>query len=355
MNSTRLINRFLQLTRIESPSGKEELVREYVVQELEQLGISYEIDQTGNLFAKTSGRGDSVLFCAHLDTVGPCSNIQPKVENGWIVGDGENVLGADNKAAVAAILEAIHSVPADQRRPVELLFTVREETDGGINYFDFSKLQSTFGLVADSELPVGSIVLSSPSMSDFEIEVKGKSAHTSTLEEGINALSIAAHAIAQINWSSVVEGTIANIGLIEGGVATNTVPDRIILKGEVRSATHQGLQEGITKISSLFQTEAKKLGGEIVFKEFPYCTGYQFLETDESIVRVKKIMEKLGLTVSYHESLGASDANALTDHEVQMVNIGDGAVDIHTNREKISIQSLEQLTKVFEEACINNL
>ncbi len=351
MNKVRLLNTFLQLVKISSPSAKEENIREYVVQELEKLGIHYSIDKTGNVYAAVKGVGDTVLFAAHLDTVEPCQSVSPVVKGKWITSAGKTVLGADNKVAVAAILETLQATNHKERKNIEVIFSVKEETEGGINTFNFKKLKSTTGLVADSGLPVGSIVLSSPFIVDFLLEVTGREAHSSEHELGVNALAAASQALAKTKLGKFSKDTIVNIGTIHGGQVTNTVPGKIVLKGEIRSFSKSSLMLARKDIVSTFSKEAKKLGGFAKYSDYIYCTGYNFSKNHPQFVRIADIMKANDLDVSYHTSFGGSDANALVDNKILVINIGEGAQNIHTSKERVSIDSLEKLTSVFIDFC----
>ena len=183
-----LIDTFLDLVSIDSPSTYEKDVIGYVLVRLKDMGMTVSIDEVGNIFAFSDRSGNPVLLCAHLDTVEPGRGVRPKISNGHIKSDGRTILGADNKAAVAAILLACEETPVIRRKNLEIIFSVREETSGGINEFDTTLIKSKTGLVADSGEPIGSIVLASPWIEDFEAGFFGREAHTSVPGEGINAL-----------------------------------------------------------------------------------------------------------------------------------------------------------------------
>src|SRR3989344_7957314 len=129
----RLIQTFYNLVKIDSPSGGEEEIIKFVVKKLTDAGCKVYVDSAGNVLAKCKGRGEPVLLSAHLDTVEPGKSIKPKRKNGFLVSDNTTILGADNKAAVAVMLDSLSQVAEGGRRSVEVLFSVREETDGGVN------------------------------------------------------------------------------------------------------------------------------------------------------------------------------------------------------------------------------
>jgi len=260
-----LVELFLTLVKIDSPSGNETEVCKFIASYLEKMGIKSKTDKVGNLFACVSGKGEPVILGAHMDTVEPGCGIKPKIEKGIIKSDGTTILGADNKIAIACILAAITKVPKENRKSLELVFSVREETNSGINEFDFSLLRGKVGLVADRASFVGVIVLSSPWIENLTVDVIGKSTHAGSPEKGINALSLASEAISKLTWGRISSKTTANIGTIKGGSAMNTIPEKIELVGEVRSFSESQLVKQVKKIRSVFTKTVEGNGGKLIF------------------------------------------------------------------------------------------
>lgn len=349
MDKNRLLSTFLHLTSISSPSGNEGLIRDYILQELQRMGLNYDVDKKGNIYGLRKGIGEPLVLAAHLDTVEPASNVNPRVVGNFVKTDGTSVLGADNKAAVTAILETLEATRDIETRPVEFLFTVEEETEGGINSFNTKKIKSKFGLVADTGKPLGSIEMKSPYIADLEIKVSGKSAHSSDPEKAVNAVSAAVNALCKCKWGRINRDTIANIGVIEGGEATNTIPGTIILRGEIRSHKKELLQKTFENIKSTFRKEGERNHSSATFSVDPYCDGYEIRETDKDVSVLVKIMQSLGLRINFEDSFGGSDANVLFSKGIRVINIGDGAQYIHTTKERISVRDLEKLTQIFIE------
>jgi tripeptide aminopeptidase len=208
----RLHDTFVALCRVESPSGRERPCTDHVARELTQIGLAVEEDDAGpsaganagNRFARIPGRGDdSMLLCAHLDTVPPTAPIEPILIDGGWTNAGDGIIGADNKAAVAVMLELARRLTNAGEPPeagIELLFTVSEENGlHGANAFDVSRLRSTFGFVFDHATPIGEIVIGSPTYQRVVAELHGRAAHAGLRpEEGRNAIAAAAAAIASI-------------------------------------------------------------------------------------------------------------------------------------------------------------
>src|SRR5437016_2835179 len=135
-----VLDLFLELTALPSPPGEERAVADAVLRYLRQLGLEADEDDAGprvgstigNLFARvepTADGGTPLFFCAHLDTVPPTGPIEPVVDDGVVLNSADTILGADNKSAVAAMLDATRRVLAENRphSGIELLFTPKEE------------------------------------------------------------------------------------------------------------------------------------------------------------------------------------------------------------------------------------
>ena len=155
-----ITSQFIKMVTIDSPSGREEWMSAYLQKWLVKNRFSFKTDKMGNIFATNNKKGESLLLCAHMDTVQPGENIKPSVKKGIIKSDGKTILGADNKAALTAILYAIENMVTI--RPIELLFTVKEEVGEGLEFFPFNWIRSAKALVFDSSNPLGGIVLRSP-------------------------------------------------------------------------------------------------------------------------------------------------------------------------------------------------
>ena len=236
----RLADLFAALCRIPSPSGQEGECAERVIAELRGMGVAAEPDDMGNLLAHIPGRADrSVLMCAHMDTVELAAPIEPVLVDGGWENANDGILGADNKAALAVMLELARRVSIEGA-PVglELLFTVSEEDSlAGAKAFDAARLRSDFGYVFDHATPIGEVVSASPTAFRIDAEFHGKAAHAGIRpEEGHSAVLAAARAIAAMPLGRIDPETTANVGSVHGGVGTtNVVPERCRLAAEARS------------------------------------------------------------------------------------------------------------------------
>ena len=259
LNPDRLAKTFQWLVSIDSISLEEGAVSAALQEYLKPLGAEIFVDgagakiggQTGNLLAKFKGNREvpPMMLNAHMDTVEPGRGIVPIFRDGVFTGSGDTILGADDKSAVAILLEVMTVIHEENlpHGPIELLLTVAEEIGLlGAKHLDYALMDAEFGFALDTYDTDG-VVTRAPASNHLEIQVHGKDAHAGAAPEaGINAIHLAAKALARIPMGRIDHETTCNIGLIEGGIATNIVPNLVTLKGEVRSHD-EGKLEAVTR------------------------------------------------------------------------------------------------------------
>ncbi len=255
----RLISTFVDLAKISSPSWKELPVIEYIEQRVKKFGIKAERHPCGdsyNLLIRMDGtrKGVPVLFSCHTDTVVPCEGVNPVITSGRISSDGQTILGADDKSAVAAFLEIIYQLKENNvsHGPLEFLFSCAEELGlYGIKGFDLSKLKSRYAFVFDSGGGVGKIILKAPYHLTYRVVVKGRPAHAGMEpEKGISAIRVISEMISSIPHGRIDRETTANVGIIAGGRAANIVAENAEMVMEARSISRKKLDALDKKIST---------------------------------------------------------------------------------------------------------
>lgn len=348
INERRLVDNFIRLTSIDAESGDEAAMREYLIGKLTQLGISSETDAAGNLFARLPGTrpGAPLLFSAHMDTVRPGRGKRAIVHpDGKISSDGTTVLGADDASGLAAILEAL-TVIRENGLPhpeLELLFTVEEENYGvGSARFDFTKLKSGTAYVLDLTGPVGTAALAAPTLLLLDITLRGRAAHAGFApEEGVNALSIAAAALARLETGRVAPDTTVNFGVIEGGAGVNIVPARVRIAGEVRSLRHEAALEQAELIRAVFEHEAARLGGSAEVFATEKIHAYRIGEEEPVVARLRAALAALGWgEAALVETFGGSDNNTLVQCGLRGVVLASGMELVHSTEEYTRIPEL---------------
>ncbi len=351
----RLHRTFEALCRIPSPTGDERGVADRVTRELTVLGIDVEEDDAGaavgsnagNLLARIPGRSDrTLMFCAHMDTVPLAAPIEPVRRDGGWENANEGILGADNKAAVAALLELARLLVPDDARPefgIELLFTVAEETGlNGARRFDVGRLNSRFGYVFDHASPLGEIITASPTHVRIDAEVRGKAAHAGLQpESGVSAIVAAAQAITNMPQGRFDAETTANIGMVAGGTASNVVPDRCAITAEVRAVEQEQLDRYVTLAIDALQDAADTAGCDLDLKLQQLFSGYRSGAREASVMLAARALRSLGYEPSYRSSGGGSDANAFRANGFLCTNLANGTERAHERTERVSEVALE--------------
>lgn len=362
INSQRLLETFLELIQINSETGHEEVIQPILKKKFEELGLNVIEDHASekswldanNLVCTlpaTSAKEDvsKIYFTSHMDTVVPGINIKPQIkEDGYIYSDGSTILGADDKAGLAAILETIqylneNEIPHGQ---IQFIITVGEESGlKGAKELDTSYIDAEFGYAVDASQPVGTTVVGAPTQMVINTTILGKTAHASTPSEGISAINIAAKAISRMKLGQIDDYTTANIGKFHGGSATNIVADEVVLEAEARSHDNQSIEQQVTHMKEIFETTAQELGGEakvIIEKSYP---GFK-IENDDKVTQFAiNSARELGLAGDTVIAGGGSDGSIINTFGIPTVILGVGYEHIHTTSERISVNSLNQLAK----------
>jgi tripeptide aminopeptidase len=351
---------FLELAAIASPPGEERLVADVVSRYLRDLGLTVEEDDAaarigagaGNLLCRlpAGDGGVPVLFCAHLDTVPPEGAVEPVVEDGVVRNATATVLGADNKAAVAVMLEAARRV-LNEGRPhggIELLFTPKEEVGLlGAHAFDRSRLEARVGFVYDQAAPIGEVVLGAPSAQAMTVRFHGRAAHSGMYpEDGRSAIAAAARAIADLRLGRVDEETTANVGVIAGGTAANIVPEWCTLRAEARSHDDAKLADLVQEMLDAFTFAAGVAECEVETEVERSYRGYRFKRDDLVVRLARRALERTGHEPRFVLTGGAADANVFNERGLACVNLANGMRDIHTPDESIAVADLETMVDV---------
>lgn len=358
---------FMELAALPSPSRRERAVADFVTSRLRTLGLEVVEDEagaavggdTGNLVCLVPGVGETprITFAAHLDTVEPTGPLEPVLVDGVIRNAGGTVLGADNKAAVAALLSVTESlVGSGVAFPTyELVFTVAEELGvQGARHLPPHVPSAPFGVVFDSSGLVGGIVLRSPSQQSVSAEFRGRAAHSGLEpERGASAILAAAHAISLMELGRLDEETTANVGTIEGGVARNIVPASCIVEAECRGHDEVKLAQTTAAMVHALQEGAARVGVDVDVGLVMEYRAFRLRETDPVVRAAAAALTALGLEPSYLTSGGGSDANVFNARGTPTVNLDCGMMSVHTPEEHIHVVELERLMELVRELIEN--
>ncbi len=359
----RLKNFLIELIKIDSLSRKEYDVAMRLKREMEELGAKVFIDDAGekvggnvgNLIAHFPGNVAGVeplLLSAHMDTVVPGEGIVPILDGDILRTDGRTVLGGDDKSGVAIICEVLRVIK-ENRIPcsaVDVVFTICEEAGLiGAKCLDVSNLRARMGLVLDSD-SVGFLFTKAPAANRMEFRVHGLEAHAGVCpEKGINAIKVAAEGIAQMQLGRIDHETTANIGVVEGGMAVNIVPNQVILRGEARSHSEEKLNRQTEHMKRCLEDAAARYTLEIDGKrhnariEAKIERDYDRMDVPESAPIVQLVhaaAKNLQLEVKTLATGGGCDANVLNQKGLVVANLSTGMREIHTVNEWLDLKDL---------------
>jgi tripeptide aminopeptidase len=358
----RLIDEFIELVQVDSETRFERDIADVMKRKLEELGLSVVEDSSaprtghgaGNLIATLKGnRTDlpTIYFTSHMDTVTPGKGIQPRIDGEYIKSDGTTILGSDDKAGVAAMLEGIRVLKEQgiAHGDIQLVITAGEESGlMGARHLDRELVNAEFGYAFDSNGAVGELVVAAPTQAKLHITVYGKSAHAGVApEKGISAIQIAAKAISRMPLGRIDHETTANIGRFEGGGATNIVCDRVDILAEARSLDAQKLERQVEAMKAALQSAADDFGGRVEVRVDTMYPAYRYDETAPVVQLAMSAVRRIGREPSLHESGGGSDANVMNGLGIPTVNLAIGYEHIHTTNEQMPITELVKAAELF--------
>jgi len=361
INQERLIQEFLELVQIDSETKYEREIADVLKKKFEQLGLEvYEDDTTsitghgaGNLIVTMHGNKenvDPIYFTSHMDTVVPGKGVKPSIKDGYIVSDGTTILGADDKAGLASILEAIRVIQENniEHGTIQFVITCGEESGlVGAKALDPQLLKAKYGFALDSDGKVGNIIVAAPTQAKIKATILGKTAHAGVApEKGVSAITIAAKAIAKMPLGRIDEETTANIGRFEGGQATNIVCDRVDILAEARSLVPEKMERQVQKMKEAFEQTANEMGGQAEVEVKVMYPGFKFTSEDLVVQIAQKAAEKIGRTSELLHSGGGSDANIFAGFGIPSVVLSVGYEEIHTKNERMPIEELIKLTEM---------
>nr|WP_237690663.1 M20/M25/M40 family metallo-hydrolase [Paenibacillus caui] len=370
-----MIQLFLDLVQVDSETTQERQIADLLKQTFTELGLSVVEDESqsvtghgaGNLIATLpasgSAQADPIFFTCHMDTVTPGKGIKPVIsEDGWIRSDGTTILGSDDKAGLASLLEVIQ-VLKEKELPhgqIQFVITVGEEMAlAGSRAMDPKHLDAKYGYALDSNGEVGAICTAAPTQAKLEIEIYGKSAHAGVNpEDGISAIQVAGKAIARMNLGRIDSETTANIGKFEGGSATNIVPDYVKLYAEARSIVNEKVEKQIADMKEAVESACRDYGARGKVNSRIVYPAFRHDDSDAVVQLAQKAATKLGLSGRTFASGGGSDANVFNGHGIPTVNLAVGYENIHTTSEQIKaddiVKAASLVLEIIREAAVTS-
>jgi tripeptide aminopeptidase len=349
---------FLELAALSTPSGAERAAADRCIAYLRALGVDVAEDDaaaridgdTGNLYARLlpTTAGTPVFFCAHLDTVPPTAPIEPVIVDGIVSNARDTILGADNKASAAGMLDGIRRVLADgvPHAGIELVLTPQEEPGlRGAKAFDADRLHARTGFVYDHAGPLGGIVMAAAGQNTIHLRFVGRASHAGIApEQGRNAIAAAAHALAAMRFGKLDEETSANVGLIAGGEARNIVAPACSVELEVRSRSPERLAEETAHVLEAAAAGATATGCSCESAVRPEYASYRYSRSHRVVRIARAALEACGHAVREEQSNGGADTHVFRAAGIECVTLTSGMERIHTPEERIAAADVEALS-----------
>lgn len=370
-DQTAALDRFLQLTAIEGASCNEKQVAMEIVRRLKAAGVpdqairfddahqkTRRLGQVGNLIVHLpgTGPGPTTLLTAHLDTVPVCVGSQPTVDGDEVYSAAPGTgLGADNRAGCAVILTAAlaHLASETPVPPLTLCWFVQEEIGlEGSRNMDATKIGAHDRAINFDGGTVEKLTIGAIGGERMAIEFRGIASHAGVAPaDGASAIVMASKAIASLydeGWLGQVERPDggqgrSNIGVFQGGDATNVVTPKVLLRAEARShdpTVRNAIVAAIRHACEKAAAEVCNAAGESGSVEFESHVDYEAFKLDESAASVsaaRAALEAVGRSPQLTISNGGLDANWMFLHGIQAVTLGCGQRNVHTEKERLDI------------------
>ena len=370
-NRQRICDEFIRQASIDSPSFKEAAIAKYLEKRFKELGAEIEFDdagakvgsESGNMIARLSGSktGDPLLLSVHMDTVTPADNVQPVLNDGIFTSAGDTILGGDDKSGIVEIIEALEVLHEQNIPyvPLEIVVSICEEQGLlGAKHLDFSQFKAKQGVALDTT-GIDIVINRAPAANRFKIDISGHEAHAGVCpEQGVSAIQIASRAIARMPLGRIDAETTANIGTIHGGLASNIIPKKISLRGEIRSHDINKLRKQTELIISIVEEEVAK-ATIVVGDETKQATMTLELKEDFSPMHVAedapilKIIHDAGAALNRPQEIraagGGSDANVFNGQGIDMVIVATGMAKVHTIDEWIAVDDMVKASELLVE------
>ena len=370
VNRERLAASFTELCEIDSPSRREGRISRRLQELFRELGAAEIIEddsaretgaECGNLVVRFDGALElaPIFLSCHMDTVEPAEGVRVRREGDLFTSAGDTILGSDDKSGIAACIEALRLLreTGTPHRTVEMVITTCEEIGlVGAKALDPKLVRAREGYALDSS-GFARVITHAPAANRLTITVSGVAAHAGLHPEwGVNAVLVAAQALARVPNGRIDDETTANFGTIVGGTASNIVPERVVIEAEVRSHSVDKLERVTRQIEAIFhetvaawedptgQALGRPAVEVAVRPDFPVMR----LDRDDRVIRrVDAAARAIGLELSYERAGGGSDANIFNGHGLATAIIATGMTNVHSTSEQVTLQDMVDLTRLL--------
>jgi len=368
----RLLQTFLDIVQIDSPTGYERNMAKDLARRLKQLGLKPHVDHWSNVTTTVPGNTNKKpkILNAHIDTVEPGRGIKPIIVDNIIKSSSDTILASDNKASVAAILETTQTLAEEgfkHNSPLDLVFTVHKESQtDGPRLIDYKRVKSRTGYSFDATLPLGTITMASPFYNRIDFRIDGTPYHASKPELAANALSVTIDALSRFSLGQVDEETVRNMRIADAQTITgeqypdnihltrNTVPGAMVGRGEIRSFNERLLEIYTLETKIAFIEAIGQNPYRLTFESVRENGGFKYDRTDPDIHASEEVLRKLEFPIEHNYGFGCYDANVFAEKGVKIINLGNGTLHPHTKEESMSVENLIGLGNLVHAIALSN-
>ena len=370
INQERLAATFIRLCETDSPSRREGNIAKELIHIFNDLdpdeffeddSASVTDSESGNLFFRFAGSStkEPIFVNCHMDTVQPGIGVEVERRGGIFTSKGNTILGSDDKSGIAALIEAMQIIREQQLplRPVEFILTTCEEIGLlGAKALNPEHIRAKIGYALDST-GTGKVIIGAPACNRLHIEIRGVAAHAGLHPEwGINGITLAARALAQVPCGKIDHQSTVNFGTIQGGTASNIVPEKVVIEGEIRSHCQKRLDALTREVKEVFSgavnnwqdpTGTARGKPSIHFSATPDFPLMQLSRQDSVITEIEQAARSIDMEVEFAVAGGGSDANIFNGFGLQTAIIATGMTHVHSTDEQVELQDMVDLTRLI--------
>lgn len=406
LNITHTVtDRFIRYAKIDTQSDpesptcpsteKQKDLGRVLVEELKAMGVQdAHLDEHGYVYATIPSNTDKkvpvICFCSHMDTSPDCSgkDVKPVIHKSYnggdivlprdnsqvikasehpalkdqlgndiITADGTTLLGADNKAGLAEIMDAAHYLithPEIKHGTIKILFTPDEEIGRGVDKADIKKLGADFGYTMDGET-AGHLEDETFSADAATITINGFSTHPGFAKDKMeNALKIAGEILSALPKERSPETTEKKQGFIHPTSVSGTL-EKVVLKFIIRDFT----EEGLKKLEDELENIAAKITGRYPRSSFEFNVQEQYRNMKKVLDKYPQVVDyameairRAGLEPVRSSIRGGTDGSRLSFMGLPCPNIFAGEHAFHSRQEWVSVQDMQKAVETIVHLCM---
>lgn len=348
INKNDLVKTFINMVSFSSESGSEEKFGEYVISLTKKMGGESKKDKFGNVYVTFKGNGEGIMLNTHMDTVSPGVGIKAKVSGKYVVSDGKTILGADSKAGIAAMFEAVSYLQKNKIAHKDIEITLTRNEESGIPTADKINSKIKVCIVPDRGTPIGEIITEAPYDQVFQVDIEGKTAYGPTsYKEGKHAIDSAIYMLNDLPRGDIDKDTTVNVGILNGGEMTSMVAAKCMFRGSCYSFNKKSLETFLAKLEKIVKSADKKFGTKSKISMLEYFGGFKLNSNDPLVKLTEKAVKEAGIKPVYKVYKAVTNANLLNQIGIKTVLISTGVENQHTTKERIAVDTLEKLTKII--------